>query len=117
MSAKQTALEFQIEIRRRTLNTRAINRLVQTEAFAEAWKVATEDERKAMAAAINDCDIEYVRMWIRKVNRKTLIDLTIRDLRGIASRHHIKNYSRMQKDDLVSALIEKGIETDVAGIS
>lgn len=115
MIVEQTALEFQIEIRRRTLDTRAINRLIQTEAFCEAWKVATEDERKAMAAAINDCDIDHVRSWIRKVNRKSMMDLGVRDLRDIASSHHVKNYSRMQKEELVSALIEKGIETDAEG--
>ena len=117
MSAEQSALAFQIEIRRRTLDTRAINRLVQTEAFEKAWKAASHDERTKMASAINDVDLDFVRVWIRAVNRKTLIDLSIRDLRNLASRHHIKNYSRMQKEDLVSALIEKGIETDAAGIS
>ena len=115
MSAEQTSVKFQVEMRRRTLNQRAIHRLVQTQAFHDAWRVATAVEIKALRAAVDGFDVPFLRKWIDDLNRNSLLDYSIRELRGLGSRYGVTNYSRMQKDELVNALITKGIEIDAKG--
>lgn len=112
MLIKQKALDFQMEFRNETLKQRSVNRLVQTDGFATAWKIASLNARAHVYAKMHQLDIEAVRDWIRQYTKRGLAGSNIRRLRFIASNNHIKNYSRMQKDEIIAALVEKGIKID-----
>lgn len=99
-----------LDVRRKMLAMRAIHRLIETRNFDDAWDVCSEFDRITLQEAIDNFDVELVRDWIKRINRNSLSDLGVRQLRSMASNNHVKNYSRMQKTELIAALIEKGIE-------
>ena len=101
--------EIQSEQHSLFLAYRCQNRLIQSETFAEAWYCASDSERKFILAAIGDPDPEELRRWIIRMLQDGLEKYPFSILRQLASHHKIKNYSRMSREQLLSALTTKGI--------
>jgi hypothetical protein len=87
------------------LNLRAIKRVVEQYNFRELWESSTKDDREWLIGAIEECDIEGVRAWMRE---RSLEDKTKQELVDLARYHGIPNYSRMLKYELVEALTSNG---------
>jgi len=93
-------------MRRKTLDLRAINRLIQNPEFASVWNCTSHDKRNELITFIHKIDIESVREWFEKTNLK---NLSKRELINLSRYYKIKNYSRMTKFDLRRELRKKGI--------
>lgn len=102
------ALDFQVRHHRIFLNRRAIDRIIQSSLFVEAWNKASIFERRFLISYIDQLQVQKVRDWISKIVISTLDRCTTRMLREFASYHRIKNYGRMSKTQLLKALEKKG---------
>jgi hypothetical protein len=107
VKATLKASQMQLAVRRRTLDQRAIDRLIQTQNFREAWEQASQVQRSLLVQLISNSSIEEVREWFKSVYTKKIVDLSYRELRVLGQRARIPYYSRMQKEDLIAALLKK----------
>lgn len=99
-------------IRRKTLDLRAINRLIQNPEFASVWNCASQDKRNELISFIDKADINTVRKWFEEVQAIKLEDLSKRELIDLSRYYQVKNYSRMTKFDLRRELRKKGINDE-----
>lgn len=104
MKTSDSTRTLQMAMRRRTLNLRAIDRLIQGSDFEDLWENATDDERGRLLEAVQQVDVETVRRRLAEMQRLELCDLTKRELVDLARRYHVKNYSRKTKTQLVTEL-------------
>jgi len=101
--------EIQDTQHRLALKHRNLDVILNSKLFELAWKKAELVDKKEVIELINNIKIDYIKKWIRTI----LFDIygyTIRELRELASQHHISNYSRMSKEDLITILNKKGIK-------
>lgn len=105
MRTKNEAIQIQMEVRRRKLDLRAIDRIVEVYSFRELWDTSTKEDREWLIEAIEECNVVAVRKWIRE---RSLEDKTKQELVDLARYHGIQNYSRMLKHELVEALTSNG---------
>lgn len=94
------------------LDLRAIDRMIQSPDFVTLWEDAAQKERGELIGYIRDVNIEAVREWFEEEQVVTLEDLSKRELVKLASYHHVKNYSRMSKDQLRRALRKRGVDDE-----
>lgn len=90
-----------------TLDLRAINRLVQGDLFRTLWDKSNKEQQEAVQTIIIDLNIEGLRDWIHEAQRRDYRDMSYRDLLALCQRLRITNYSRMQKEEMVKALLER----------
>jgi hypothetical protein len=83
--------------RRLTLDMRAIDRLIQE-------NPDLEDEELRML--VEDIDLNGVKLFIEKAKSKDLRDMSWRQLVFLCRKHHIPNYSRMDKEEMCARLAE-----------
>lgn len=98
--------KIQMKVRRMTLDLRAINRLVQRSDFLALWGKSDEEHRKVAVKLIDDLDLEGLRGWVQEAKERDLRDMTYRGLLVRCQRARVPNYSRMQKDEMIKALME-----------
>ncbi len=109
---KLTGIDIQIIHRKRFLKLRNQNRLVQSIAFLDAWDLAGPIEHSNITSMLCDVDPLKIKRWIRSVLYDDFEHYTTIELRQLASKNYIKNYSRMTKETLIHTLIQRGIEDD-----
>jgi hypothetical protein len=86
------------------LDLRSIERLVTSKLFRTAWDSVGDEERKSVVYHIDMKDQRSIKLWIRKHNQNTL---SVRELKDIAYQLGIYRYSRLSKNELVQAIMEK----------
>lgn len=96
-----------------TLQHRNMEHNLSLEPFATAWRRSNNEDRAKFLKLINDGDVEGLKRLIRYV---AFNDISLSDLRDMASKLHIKNYSRMTKSELLGR-IEHEKATQEAGKS
>lgn len=106
---KYRASEIQAKHHRLVLDYRGQDRLIGSEAFAEAWNCASSASREYILRIFLYPDPSRVKKWILKTLVGGLDQYPMSVLRQIARQHQIPNYSRMPKAGLLAALTEKGI--------
>lgn len=89
------------------LNLRAINRLVQASDFRELWAKASEEDREVAESLISKSDALGFKEWLKEQRIDDYRDMSYRQLLDLCQRYHIKNYSRMMKEDMIKALSER----------
>jgi hypothetical protein len=104
-----SATKIRATVRRMTLNLRAIHRLVQSDDFVHLWLKTSSENRKKAEYLISKSNIFGFKEWFKQQRKADLRDMPYRELLTLCQRHHIKNYSRMMKDEMVEALSERGI--------
>lgn len=110
--SKLEAIDIQTRHHNLLLRYRNQDRIIQSEAFAEAWSQAKQDQRNFIGGRLTNATANDVKKWILSILQGGLDQHTTKILRQIASYHHIKNYSRMTKLQLLDALTEKGVIDD-----
>lgn len=113
MGRQVTQLQVQLDHHKKVLEFRRFDRLVQSEEFGDAWTVADGEEKGKAMFLIQFEAYTSLQKWIRQMLYVNFEKHTVRQLRELASRHHIQYYSRMLHGDLVEALNKKGITDDV----
>lgn len=115
MGRQITQLQVQLDHRKKVLELRRFDRLVQSEEFGDAWTVADDKEKVKAEILIRVELYVLLQKWIRQTLYDNFEKHTVRQLRELASRHHVPYYSRMLHEDLVRALNKKGVTDDVTG--
>lgn len=87
------------EVHLKTLQLRKLERLVESQAFAKAYSINNSDP--LLHFAISDCNLGYIEEWIKQTLRFDISEMPLRDLRNVASRLGIANYTRYDKDLLL----------------
>lgn len=87
-------IEYQELAHNKLLLARRLERLVSSPLFERVSKKFTEKEKEKVKEHIDKLDPTALRELIRKHDGRELGDLSLRELRIIAKRLHIKNYCR-----------------------
>lgn len=91
-------------IRRKILNLRSVERIIQSKAFEEAYNSATLMEQQEADNHVHNGDSVNLTNWIRKRRIKDVAVLSIRELKTLARHHHVSNYGRLPKASLLSEI-------------
>lgn len=93
-------------------------RFVKQEAFKRAYQLATSDEKNSCIALLEKCAqhelISWVRTMLKKYHEYEYLD--VRYLRDMAQDAGIKNYSTLNKIDLISLLHSRAAHGQKASI-
>lgn len=95
------------EVKQRTARLRSVLRIVETKEFAEAFALATLAQKAEIAGILTP---RALRVWLARVTKRPLSQLSYRALRELAKQNHIQNYCRVEKDDLIKQLEAKGVK-------
>lgn len=95
----------QYNLRRKILNLRAAQRILESPDFERAYKKATA----AQYAALNVEVPSSLKNWIAIVLDDPVELWSHRRLRRTASLWNIPNYSRMSKEELIKAIHDTGL--------
>lgn len=87
------------DVHAKCLSFRALDRLVHSEAFEQAMKL-DPDNIWVQFALING-DSEYIEAWIDRILTKDIGEMSLRELRSLASKLGIPNYTACSKDILL----------------
>lgn len=112
MKVLKSAAAIQVEIRRRTLDLRAIDRLIQNPEFPSLWNGASVEDRRKLLHSVNRNELEFVRQWFEEEQVIGLDDLSRRELVDLARFHRVKNYSRMTKERLLRELRRRDVNDE-----
>ena len=99
------AIDFQIKQHKIFLKQRSIDRIIQSDLFADTWDQVNKKKRRQALKHIYHLDIRKLQLW----SYSDFENHSIRELRQIASHNHILNYCQLSKVELITILLEKGI--------
>lgn len=89
------------------LDMRSIQRIIEMESFEKAYVKASEIEQESIAKAIDRNDLTFIELWMRKAikNLQIIEEYSMKDLRDIAKKLGVKDYSLICKSSLLSQII------------
>lgn len=102
-------IDIQIKHRERVLLVRRMDRLIQSDDFAYIWNRITDKEKQTIKFTINLMHHDILKRWMQKQLDLGYESYSIRDLRMLASKHHVRYYSRKTRAVLIKVLTEKGV--------
>lgn len=97
-------IEIRVEFHNKVLRARAIERLLNSEAFEEAIGLGRDVDIMILEIILLDLDLDSVRKWILEHIHDKLEDWSYRRLRDYAKQENIPRYSRMDKDELITEI-------------
>jgi hypothetical protein len=86
-------------VHERCLNFRALDRLVQTPGFEHAMQM--DPNNIWVQFALINGNIEWIEDWIKKTLTKDIGEMSLRELRQLASKLNVPNYTNCSKDILL----------------
>ena len=91
------------------LNQRSLDRYVNSDRFEEAFKLATDKEKKVLSQLVNECDVPKLRTLVKGIFTKhdDLANLDQRTLRERARQCSVRNYNHLGKLQLVAAIRDR----------
>lgn len=118
-----TVTDMQQSIRSQLNDLRALDRVVNSTEFLQCLKLDPNNSR--LESAIVSGDLEAVREWMEGVISTEFCELSIRQLRSIASQLGIQAYTYLKKDELLIEIVQvktnafkfKQIEEHTGGMS
>ena len=99
------------EAHNRILSCRCIERLIDSEKFEKAFKLATQEEKDQVLNLIRQSDYDALLLWTDQHGESLeYAEMSIRTLRSIAQKIGVPYYSRLGKASLLSEIVryEKG---------
>ncbi len=102
-------IDIQIKHREKVLTLRRLDRLVQSDEFTYIWDEISSAEKLKVTRLIQEGQYVALKIWMLKQLDLGLELYNHKDLRMLASKHHIPYYSRKTRAELIKALTEKGI--------
>ncbi len=81
-----------------TLKARAIERFIYSETF-----IFNPEDKDVLIRLIQTLNLGGLKTYVANIRRKKLITMSFRDLRDLASRRHLPNYSRLNLLELIEA--------------
>ncbi len=98
---------MQVEIHDKVLKYRRLERIVNSKCFEVAFAKGPIDNVTKMVDA---CACEQLEEWIKQTLAESYGEYSVKQLRQLAIRLAIKNYSFMTKPELLHAIVEKESE-------
>lgn len=99
----------------RLLDTRSLQRIVESENFEEIYKNASEDQRIIVKHLIQQGATGGVTQWLviqQRNSKANIATLSVRELRQMASKLGIAAYNILPKASLLSAIRNKELTSD-----
>ena len=89
------------ELHNRSLRLRSIDLSINTLLFSRLWEDSTDDQKEAVTKMVEAGLSKEVMEWIRKHEALELGEKSTRQLKEIAQKMGLLNYSRMDKSTLL----------------
>ncbi|MEE9548733.1 MAG: hypothetical protein V3V68_05195 [Nitrosomonadaceae bacterium] len=102
-------IDIQIKHREKVLKLRRLDRLIQSDEFTYIWRKINSTEKLKVRIIIEEGFYYNLKTWIQDRLDLGFKLYSIRDLRALASKHHVSYYSRKTRAELIKALVEKGV--------
>jgi hypothetical protein len=99
--------EIKNDLHDKLKSIRCLQRIVDGDAFINAWKSANDTGKLAAQVIIEWNDRDELLKWVARYRTQQLGELGVRALQKIASRLHIQNYARLSKVHLLSSIVAK----------
>lgn len=99
-----TIRELRSQFHSRTLEIRAIDRLLDTDKFSDAYNMASEQQQKDIESILKSDNCRLVRQWILDILSGPVKYWSFRRLRDAAKNENVPRYSRLDRDALIKAL-------------
>ena len=96
--------QLQVDFHDRVLNGRAIDKIINSDAFVAIYRNSTEEELKNLDEILRTFDKVDLKIWMDDHSFLPLDDWSILRMHSLASKLNIYNYSRMPKVDLAIAI-------------
>jgi predicted kinase len=90
----KSVIDLQVAYHLRLLEMRRLERLLSSESFISLWESASKDTKAKVVKAIRRGKISRIQAILDK-------ELTVSELRQLASNYQIKNYSRKPRSILL----------------
>lgn len=107
--SKQTMDYYERIIYREILKLRSLHRIIEDPNFVNLVVQSDKKQQAYVYVCILCKDVDKLKDWIKN-QPKEIEDLPIRDLRSLARKMQIKNYSRKTKYQIAKEIRHKGIE-------
>jgi len=101
--------EIQRNFHSKMLEFRAVDSLLWTERFEDAYNRTTEQHRDMLVVILKSGRLEALRVWIKERLEGPLRYASYRRLRELGKRENIHRWSRLDRDELLAALEKKGL--------
>ena len=100
-------IKLQEEIHNRLLRLRSIDAILRRPQFERLWADSSEQEQQSLKAAIELLDKDAIITWMKEHTSLELAEKSLSDLKKIAYKLGITNYSRKGKLELMQDIREK----------
>jgi hypothetical protein len=107
--AKQTMEYYEGVVYKEILKLRSLHRIIEDLNFKNLVIQSNNKQQAYVYVCILCRDVDKLKDWIKN-QPKEIEDLPIRDLRNLARKMQIKNYSRKTKYQIAKEIRNKGIE-------
>lgn len=104
---KMNLVQIQISVRNKLLNIRSIDYFVNTTKFEEAFNNCSDKDQESIIDAIEEQQPGLLKGIIDRILKEDLIMKPIKDLRNLANKLQINNFSRYNKEQLLIVIKEK----------
>ena len=91
----------------RGTDARALARLVEADAFAKAWSVATDAEREEVSVLLAGVDRIKAEAWMRQMLARDAETMPLRQLREMAKHAGVPYYSHKTREEILKELAPK----------
>jgi hypothetical protein len=92
---------------------RAVEYAIRNLDFEPAFNRATAAQRKRLADLLDRLDADGIRAWIAAVTPLELEEMSVRQIRQLASEHGVKHYTRKTRDELIRELRPLSVRSPV----
>ncbi len=101
-----TLAKLQADFHEVMLNYRRLDEILKSNKFERLWEDSIEKQRIVVRRHIMIGDRARVLRWIKKHPSLELGEKTLMELKDIAKRESVRNYSRLSKPELVKVIKE-----------
>jgi len=105
-----TLNELRDDVKCKTLHSRGIDALINTDKFERLWEDSTNEQREKVTLLIQFGYKSRVMEWVKNHGALDIGERSSTYLRERGKELRIKNYSRLSKSELISA-IKKELDT------
>ena len=101
-------IKMKEELHHQILTLRSIEAAVNNPRFDVLWDDSTDIQRKQFLSCLSTADKGGAFNWIRNHPSLDIGEKPVADLRQLAYRLNIKNYSRLSKPELIRSIQQYG---------
>ena len=105
--SKSTLSNLRAKIHKEALHIRNIEHIINRTVFEDAFLAADKDDQERLNEAVTKYDLTKIRLVIKRLTNTELELMSLVELRNIAAKLGIRNYTKYSKSILLSILKER----------